>query len=83
MKKLNIKVLLLSFLTIASFASCSSDNDDMSQYDRLFRSTTVSVTEEALDAILTFSQTPNTDYYIVEVSSDSLYDDVAMGGFFS
>lgn len=79
MKKLNIKVLLLSFLTIASFASCSSDKDDMSQYDRLFRSTTVSVTEEALDAILTFSQTPNTDYYIVEVSSDSLYDDVAMG----
>lgn len=79
MKYMNIKTLFLSLASLLLLGACSSDKDDMSAYDRLFRPTTFSVTEEALDAILTFSSTPNTDYYVVEVSNDSLYDDVAMG----
>lgn len=67
--------------------SCTDDNDWSvdSAFDRLFGTTAdkISVeTEEATptQAKVTFSAVPDATYYIIEVSKDSLYDDVAMGG---
>ena len=62
--------------------SCTDDNDwsvDAS-YDRLFHSIEFSVTPLDDRAEVSFKKMPNTDYYIVEYSTDSLSNDIPMGG---
>ena len=70
-------MLLTAFATI----SCDDANDwtTDSSYNRLFSVPKMSVSANATDAELTWSTTPGTEYYIIEISLDSLYDDVAMG----
>lgn len=72
--------LLLASLGIAS---CTDGNDwgIDSAYDRLFgtKESSFSVTEEAVSAVVEWELTKDTEYYIIEVSTDSLYDDVPMG----
>lgn len=77
-------------LSLVPFASCTDDNDwDVdSSHDRLFGATEdgISVTAAETSATVEFSapqpKESNTGniYYIIEVSKDSLYDDVEMGG---
>lgn len=69
-------------LGLASVTSCTDDNDwnvDPS-YDRLFHSIELSVTPLDDRAEVSFKKMPNTDYYIVEYSTDSLSNDIPMGG---
>lgn len=67
--------------------SCTDDNDwgIDSAFDRLFGTTADKISVETDEATPTqakvsFSAVPDATYYIIEVSKDSLYDDVAMGG---
>lgn len=68
-------------------SSCTDDNDwgvDKS-HDRLFATTSDKISVETTDAeptqaTVTFSAVPDAEYYIIEVSKDSLYDEVEMGG---
>lgn len=71
--------LLLGF---ASVTSCTDDNDwDVDpSYDRLFHTIDLTVTPKDDRAEISFKQMPNTDYYIVEYSTDSLNNDIPMGG---
>ena len=82
--------MALLSLSLVPFASCTDDNDwDVdSSHDRLFGATEdgISVTAAETSATVEFSapqpKESNTGniYYIIEVSKDSLYDDVEMGG---
>lgn len=71
------------FLTAFFTASCTDGNDWNvdSAYDRLFSVNAQKLTVDYdIDyAALEWTNTPNTDYYIVEVSKDSLTDEVEMG----
>lgn len=72
----------LMLLGFASLTSCTDDNDwsvDAS-YDRLFHSIELSVTPLDDRAEVSFKKMPNTDYYIIEYSTDSLSNDIPMGG---
>ena len=68
----------------SALVSCTDGNDwgIDSAYDRLFgvNAEKISVTAEDLTAEVTFNTVKDAEYYIIEVSTDSLYDDVAMGG---
>jgi hypothetical protein len=70
----------LMLLTAVASVSCTEDNDwDVDgSHDRLFSvvSSTLSVTEGTTTADVKWTKTPNTEYYILQVSTDSLYDDV-------
>ena len=69
-------------LGAVSVASCTDKNDwgvDAS-HDRLFHPTTLTVTPQDDRATVTFSKMPDADYYVVEYSTDSLYDAIPMGG---
>ena len=85
MKANKLKYIALSgaFMLLTAFAtiSCDDANDwtTDSSYNRLFSVPNMSVSANATDAELTWSTTPGTEYYIIEISLDSLYDDVAMG----
>ena len=80
----NIKNMVMSgavaLLTATSFIACTDGNDWEvdSSYDRLFHSTqsSLSVTPTATTAEVSFGKTPNTTYYIMQVSKDSLFDGV-------
>lgn len=65
-------------------AACTDGNDwgVDSTFDRLFgvNADKISVTAEDLTAEVTFNSIKGAEYYIIEVSTDSLYDDVEMGG---
>lgn len=66
-------------------ATACTDGNDWgvdSAYDRLFgvNSDKISVTAEDLTAEVTFNSIKGAEYYIIEVSTDSLYDNVEMGG---
>lgn len=83
----SLKHILLTgtamFLTTFFTVSCTDGNDwevDPS-YDRLFSvsSQTLSVDPGINTAALEWTNTPNTDYYVIEVSKDSLTDQVEMG----
>lgn len=67
-----------------SVASCTDGNDwDVdSAFDRLFgvNSEKISVTAEDITAEVSFNKMSGAEYYIIEVSTDSLFDDIAMGG---
>lgn len=51
-------------------------------YARLFgiNSSNISVEASDISAEVTFSSVPDAQYYIIEISTDSLYNDIAMGG---
>lgn len=67
-------------LTAVASVSCTEDNDwDVdSSYDRLFSvgQSNLSVSEGTTTADVKWTKTPNTEYYIIQVSTDSLYNDV-------
>lgn len=64
--------------------SCIDGNDwgVDSSYARLFavNSGDISVSAEDIQASVSFAGISGTEYYVIEVSTDSLYDDIAMGG---
>lgn len=76
---LGLSVVLSGML----FTSCTDANDwgvDTS-FDRLFgtKQSSFTVTEGTVSAEVKWDATVNTEYYIIEVSTDSLYDDIPMG----
>jgi hypothetical protein len=85
MKK-NLKYMVgsgaLMLLTAVASVSCTEDNDwDVdSSYDRLFSvvQSGLSVSEGTTTADVKWTKTPNTEYYIIQVSTDSLYNDVSL-----
>ena len=83
MKKIQYMALSGAALLLTAFAAVSCDdandwNTDPS-YSRLFSSPKISVSANAIDAEVTFSAVPNAEYYVIEVSKDTLYDEVGMG----
>lgn len=72
-------VMLL--LAALSFVACADKNDwDTDEsFDRLFSVTKMSVSTKATEVEYTWSTNNLAEYYIIELSTDSLYDDVAMG----
>lgn len=73
----------LLLLLAQGITACSDVNewDIDSTYDRLFGTNQdkISVDASAITAEVEWEYTPNTKYYIIEVSVDSLSDDVPMG----
>lgn len=73
----------LALLLGQGIVSCTDVNewDTDSAFDRLFgtRESALSITPDALTALVEWEATPNTKYYIIEASLDSLYDEVPMG----
>lgn len=68
-------------LTGIGFSSCNDVNDwevDPS-YARLFSSNKLAIESDIFEATVTFKTTPQTEYYIIEISKDTLYDDIQMG----
>lgn len=68
-------------LFLLLFASCIDKNEwevDKS-YDRLFSLTKLSVSADKTEAEVSWTVAPNTEYYIIEVSKDSLHNDIAIG----
>ncbi len=65
-------MLLLTFTTLVS---CEDANDwkTDSAYDRLFMPSGLSISVGATEAELSWKSTPGTQYYIIELSTDSLY----------
>ena len=88
MKIKNIFGMSLAFLAMTPMVSCTDKNDWEvdSAHDRLFgvKSSALSVDtddDQPTKIAVNFSAyDKNTEYYIVELSTDSLYDDVPMGG---
>lgn len=88
MKIKNIFGMSLAFLAMTPMVSCTDKNDwDVdSAHGRLFgvKSSALSVDtddDQPTKIAVNFSAyDKNTEYYIVELSTDSLYDDVPMGG---
>lgn len=88
MKLNNIKNLAYSgaFMLLGAMAisSCTEGNDwDVdSSSARLFAVNGEKISVEAADvtADVTFTSVPDAEYYIVEVSTDSLTDDIPLGG---
>ena len=76
-------ILYIAALGMTTTA-CTDGNDwgVDSAFDRLFgvNADKIAVTAEDLTAEVTFSKIKGAEYYIIEVSTDSLYDDIAMGG---
>lgn len=72
----------LMLFTALSSVSCTDGNDwDVDgSYDRLFSvvSSSLSVSAETTTAEVKWAKTPNTEYYVIEVSKDSLYDEIPM-----
>lgn len=75
-----------ALMLLAAFAttSCTEGNDWEvdSSYDRLFSvsSDGISVSSKATSAEVKWNAVPKAEYYIIEVSTDSLYNEVPMGG---
>lgn len=68
------------FLASLNMASCVDGNDwEVTPTNRLFGSTKGSATPAAITADVTWEATPNTEYYIIEVSQEALSNDQAMG----
>lgn len=83
MKNLKYMTVLgaLALLAVLKFTSCVDKNDwevDKS-HDRLFSISKMSVSATQTEAEFTWTTTPNTEYYIIEISKDSLYNEIAQG----
>ncbi len=85
MKTIN-KILGFSAMALLGLfaVSCIDGNDwDVdSSYSRLFSvgDDNITVTADTTSATVEFSSVSGAEYYIIEVSEDSLYNDIAMGG---
>ena len=68
-----------TLLAAISFNSCTDKNDwDVdASYDRLFHTTSLSVTPQDDRVGIEFKKMPNTTKYIVEISTDTLNNEVA------
>lgn len=77
-----LSIALISMLGLA-VTSCTDGNDwDVDgSFARLFslNNDKISVETEDVQATVTFNSVPDAEYYIIEVSTDSLYDDIPMG----
>lgn len=62
----------------ASFTACTETNDwDVDPaYDRLFHSSKVSVSPGEDQAEVTFQKMPDAEFYVIEISTDTLFDEV-------
>lgn len=62
----------------ASFTACTETNDwDVDPaYDRLFHSSKVSVSPGEDQAEVTFKKMPDAEFYVIEISTDTLFDEV-------
>ena len=62
----------------ASFTACTETNDwDVDPaYDRLFHSSKVSVSPGVDQAEVTFKKMPDAEFYVIEISTDTLFDEV-------
>lgn len=75
-----------AMMLMASFAAVScidgNDWDEDSTYDRLFSPTesNVSVSAQATQAEVKWSTVKDAESYIIEISTDSLHNEAAMGG---
>lgn len=73
-------------LTGMGISSCDDSNDWSvdSSHDRLFRTNKLAVAPDLYSAEIEFKKTINTDYYIIEVSTDTLFsetgEELPMGG---
>ena len=80
----NMSLSACALALVFCFAACTDDNDWKvdSSHDRLFGLTGEKITVEAEDitANVTFSGVPNAEYYIIEISTDSLYEEIPLGG---
>lgn len=82
MKKLThlIKTGVFVLLTSLSIASCVDGNDwETIDGNRLFGTTSFSVSPAAITAEVTWDATPNTEYYIIEASLEQMNNDTPMG----
>lgn len=74
---------VLAFLLGMIVFSCTDGNDweTNTASARLFRvnSKSISITASALTASVTWDATPETEYYIIEISKSPLTDDIIMG----
>lgn len=77
MKYIINKVMLgvFTLLTTTGIVSCTDINDweTDSQYDRLFSPSSFSVSANATTAEVSWKSTAGTNYYIIEINTDSLY----------
>ncbi len=75
--------IALALLTGMTVTSCRETNDweTGGSYSRLFApNNKTSINASDITAEVTFTGVPKAEYYIIEVSTDSLYDDIAQGG---
>ncbi|MCD8202589.1 MAG: DUF5123 domain-containing protein [Prevotella sp.] len=85
MKTIN-KILGFSAMALLGLFSVScvdgNDWDVDSAYNRLFSvgDDNITVTADTTSATVEFSSVSGAEYYIIEVSEDSLYNDIALGG---
>ena len=78
MKSNKAKIYMLgamALLTSTAFVSCEDVNDwtTDSAYDRLFAPSSLSISADATDAEVTWKSTPGTEFYVIELSTDSLF----------
>ena len=66
---------------VMAFTACVDKNEWLIDEStaRLFRVTDAAVTVDITDATVTWTAIPNTEYYIIELSKDSLHDGIEMG----
>ena len=74
----------LSFVLSGMFLNSCTDANDWGtdeSFDRLFgtKQSSFTVTEGAISAEVEWDATVDTEYYIIEASTDSLYDEIPMG----
>ena len=79
-KSIISKALFVAMMLLggASFTACTETNDwDVDPaYDRLFHSSKVSVSPGEDQAEVTFKKMPDAEFYVIEISTDTLFDEV-------
>ncbi len=85
MKTINKILGFAAIMLLGLFAVSCTDGNDWevdSSYSRLFAvdDDDITVTADTVQATVKFSSISGAEYYIIEVSTDSLYDAVEMGG---
>lgn len=75
--KINYKYLFMAGLLTTGMTACVDDNDwgTDSSYNRLFGAQDIQVSAMATTAEVTFDRLPSVDYYILELNTDSLYQE--------
>lgn len=76
-----VSMLLAGGMTLVS-CSDTNDWDTDGSYSRLFSMASDDIKVEAEDtyATISFAGIKNTQYYVIELSTDTLYDDIPLGG---